>query len=72
MIAWQNLDSVENTIMQYNVGNRTHICAACGASLFTGETSKETHTGTNSTTTFSLCYGYGAIKLPPINDPQGS
>ena len=73
MIARQNLDSiVENTIEEYNVGNRTHTCTVWGASMFTGETSKGTCTGTNPTAKFSLCCGYGAIKLPPINEPPGS
>ena len=70
MIARQNLDSfVENTIEEYNVGNRTHICAACGTSMFIGDPSSGTHRGTNLTATFSICCGYGAIKLHPINDP---
>ena len=70
MIAQQNLDSlVGNTIEEYNVGNRYHTYAECGTSVFTGETCKGTPKGTNPTAKFSLCCGYGAIKLPPINDP---
>ena len=60
MIAWQNLDSfVENIIKEYNVGNRTDTCAACGTSMVTGETKGHTHRNKPNSNIFTLLWIWG-------------
>ena len=46
--------------------NMTELCTACGANMFPWEKSKLK----DSEKMYSLCCGYGAIKLPPFKDPS--
>ncbi len=54
-------DFDENGIEPYSVGSMTYICSACHALMF----QKELHRGS----VFSLCCGYGKIKVPDIKPP---
>ncbi len=54
----------ENSITQYNVGPMTFVCSGCNALMF----EKELHHGT----AYSLCCGYGKIKVPDIKPPPAT
>ena len=51
----------ENDIEPYSVGTMTYICSACHSLMF----AKELHRGS----VYSLCCGYGKIKVPDIKPP---
>ncbi len=52
-------DFDENDITPYDVGPMTFICSACNSLMF----AKELHRGS----VYSLCCGYGKIKVPPLS-----
>ncbi len=51
----------ENDIEPFSVGSMTYVCSACNALMF----EKELHKGS----VYSLCCGYGKIKIPDIKPP---